>query len=157
MNGKEFSDKENAANSDLYAALSIALGVPNIWSQPPVHVRPEKIIILWFIAKIASAKPGGYEAGVGTSHFVGIDNNYPWDGAVSSVVTSFNPLTMTGVTESGRVYKLIGRPDKMAGGSRNSHYTIERWAIKNGVSVEDATQEFCLIYGVDLTIKRGNS
>jgi hypothetical protein len=139
MSDKPISDDVKAIFDALY-------GEPNIWTQKPVSERPHKSIVLWFIGKVVSSEIGGL---IDTYHFVGIDIDYPFNGAVSSQIVSFNASTMTGVTRSGRVYELVKLPDD-SNGSRNSHYTLNGWCLKNRVMCKDATQEFCDLYKIDL-------
>jgi hypothetical protein len=139
------SDKPPISD-DVKAVFEYLYGEPNIWIQSPVSVRPHKSIVYWFIAKIVSSEIGGL---IDTYHFVGIDIDWPFNGAVSSEIKSFDASTMTGVTRSGRVYELVKLPDSMIG-SRNSHYTLNGWCLKNRVMCKDATQEFCDLYKIDL-------
>jgi hypothetical protein len=119
---------------------------PNIWPQPAVSAEPEKFLESWRIAKVVRDAEGSlYKSGVGTFHFVGRDCR-SYNGAVSSAIVSFNPVTMHGVTKSGRVYQLNGLP----GYSGDADYVLKNWARGNKVEVSDATQEFISLHAINL-------
>jgi hypothetical protein len=61
------------------------------------------------------------ETSAGTRHFLGF-NLVDGDGRVSTPIQSFDPVTRTGVTESGSTYRLVGR----AGHDQDAEYV---WAI----------------------------
>lgn len=140
-------DKESMAIDDF---LKAAMGVPNVWKQAPVEIEPEKFLLNWSIARIVRIDPAAhFQNGLGTYHFVGEDRRYQ-NGAVSSTIIKFDPITMRGMTESGRIYQLDGMPDAIRG-FQDSHYTLSGWEKINRVECEDATQEFVNLYGIDLT------
>ena len=69
--------------------------------------------------------------------FVGyaVDNH---EGRVSTVIQSLDAAARTGLTRSGRLYELIGKP----GRDPNADYTGAMWARLNGViRAKDVTVE----------------
>lgn len=115
---------------------------PNIWGAAPIEVEPEKWIASWQVFKVAHVN--GFKERFGL-HFVG-RNTINSTGAVSSKIEKFDPATMRGVTNSGRVYQLIGLP----GVWDDAQYVLENWCRFNQVKVEDATDEFIQRYGISL-------
>lgn len=71
----------------------------NIWPADSVEIEPEISLSNWRVMEIDA----------GTHHFVG-RNVHEQSGRVSSEIVSFDPLTMTGKTRSGRLYHLQGEP-----------------------------------------------
>lgn len=71
----------------------------SIWLTPPVELEPGIHLVRWRI----------FQRENGKAHFVGY---YPegFEGRVSSAIESFDPITRRGVTQSGRVYQLVGWP-----------------------------------------------
>lgn len=71
----------------------------SIWLVPGVELEPSIHLVRWRI----------FQRDNGKAHFVGY---YPqgFEGRVSSAIQSFVPLTRCGVTQSGRVYQLVGWP-----------------------------------------------
>lgn len=122
--------------------VSVLSGIPNIWSSSSVKTEPEKWLNNWQVYKAirANIQPElfGY-------HFVGHDVRGD-HGAVSSKIDRFDPVTMCGVTLSGRVYQLIGMP----GVDQDAQYTLNGWIRRNEVVMEDATAEFVEHYKIDL-------
>jgi hypothetical protein len=72
-----------------------------------------------------------------TRHFVGY-NLTEREGRTSSSIVEFDPMTKRGVTESGRVYELVGS----AGHNSDGIYTFNRWCEINGITeIVDVTEE----------------
>ncbi len=118
-----------------------ALTIPNVWSQPPVDVEPQKLVSQWSVHR---ATPKNGQASVRFDlHFVGRDLR-DWSGCVSSKIVSFDPKTMRGTTRSGRVYQLVGMPGHCSDGD----YVLGNWAHCNDVDVEDVTEEFMKTNGL---------
>lgn len=115
---------------------------PNIWSQPPVTVEPEKWLASWQIYKAISSKFSMSNFGY---HFVGFDVRGR-HGAVSSKLEQFDPLKMRGITQSGRIYQLLGEP----GIDPDAQYTLEGWIRQNQVVMHETTKEFIQHYQIDL-------
>jgi len=115
---------------------------PNIWSQPPVAIEPEKWLTRWQIYKAISSK---YPMSNFGYHFVGFDESGR-HGAVSSKLEQFDPHKMRGISQSGRVYQLLGEP----GVDPDAQYTLEGWSQRNQVVMQDATKEFIQYYQIDL-------
>ena len=76
---------------------------PNIWGAAPVESEPQKWLEAWQVFKIV--KSHSFEDRFGL-HFIG-RNSIEGNGAVSSKIESFDPITMRGITSSGRVYQLV--------------------------------------------------
>lgn len=115
---------------------------PNIWGAAPVEAEPQKWLDAWQVFKVV--KTNGFEDCFGL-HFVG-RNCVEVTGAVSSKIESFDPVTMRGVTNSGRVYQLIGQP----GSCENAEYVLSNWCRYNRVQVENATEEFIQRHNISL-------
>lgn len=115
---------------------------PNIWSQPPVAIEPEKWLASWQIYKAISSK---YPMSNFGYHIVGFDVRGR-HGAVSSKLEQFDPLKMRGITQSGRIYQLLGEP----GVDPDAQYTLEGWSKQNQVVMQEATEEFIQHFQIDL-------
>ncbi len=122
--------------------VQILLQYPNVWKIPPVDVEPEKWLDSWRIAKVVKVAANPQHYGF---HFVG-RNIRENSGAVSSKIERFDPRTMSGVTSSGRVYRLVGPP----GSNADAEYVFNYWLRANRAEAEDATEEFIKQYGVSL-------
>jgi hypothetical protein len=88
------------------------------WKTAPVSEEPEITLYDWKV----------FELNDGSRHFVGT-NGARGSGRVSSSIQTFDPTTMSGVTRSGRVYKLVGE----SGDSINGLYTWTGWCHVNRV------------------------
>lgn len=126
----------------LAALLSILSGIPNIWSASSVQSEPQKWLGSWQIYKTVKARIQPELFGY---HFVGYDIR-GGHGAVSSKIDKFDPVTMCGVTRSGRVYQLLGMP----GINQDAQYTLSGWIHINELVMENATEEFIQHYKIDL-------
>lgn len=115
---------------------------PNIWGTAPVEAEPQKWLEAWQVFKVV--KTSGFEDRFGL-HFVG-RNSIEVNGAVSSKIESFDPVTMRGITNSGRIYQLIGLP----GYCDDAQYVFGNWCRFNRVEVENATEEFIRHYSISL-------
>lgn len=89
-----------------------------VWETIPVTDQPTLTLERWSI----------YELADGDRHLVGwaIENR---EGRVSSRIEQFDISTMCGVTSTGRVYKLDGRP----GVNMDAEYTWDNWRAINDV------------------------
>lgn len=115
---------------------------PNIWGAAPVKAEPQKWLEAWQVFKIV--KTNGFEDRFGL-HFVG-RNCIEVNGAVSSKIESFDPVTMRGITSSGRIYQLVGQP----GSCDDAQYVFGNWCRFNRVEAEDATEDFIRHYSISL-------
>jgi len=98
-----------------------------IWKTTAITETPEIVLAQWRI----------YESDIKERHFVGY-NLTEGEGRVSSAIQTFDENTMTGITRSGRVYKLQGAP----GWNSDAEYTWNRWKHINSVeSSEDVTNQ----------------
>lgn len=79
---------------------------PNVWWAVPVEAETQKWLEAWRVFKVV--KTNGFEDHFGL-HFVG-RNSIEINGAVSSKIESFDPLTMRSITSSGRIYQQVGQP-----------------------------------------------
>jgi hypothetical protein len=131
--------KEGRKLAELVSALS---GISNIWSASFVQSEPQKWLGSWQIYKTVKARIQPELFGY---HFVGYDIR-GGHGAVSSKIDKFDPVTMCGITRSGRVYQLLGMP----GVNQDAQYTLEAWIHRNELVMEDATKEFVQYYKIDL-------
>lgn len=103
----------------------------NIWSSPPVSEQPEITLARWRVVEIYT-KESQVER-----HFVGY-NVEDREGRVSSAIQEFNPATARGLTRSGRVYQLVGKP----GRDPDGEYVWQNWARMNQLTDEkDVTAE----------------
>lgn len=89
------------------------------WLIAPVEDEPETSLAQWQVMELPN----------GDRHFVGyaVEDR---EGRASSAVVVLDTATMCGVTASGRVYRLQGRPGYHA----DAEYTWRRWARINGAS-----------------------
>ncbi len=116
--------------------------LPNIWSTRSVHDEPQKWLSNWQIYKAVKAS---IQPEVFGYHFIGFDM-HGGHGAVSSKIGAFDPVTMQGITLSGRIYQLVGLP----GIDQDALYTLNEWSNRNEVVMQDATDEFIQHYKVNL-------
>jgi len=96
--------------------LSVSGGV---WTTQPVTEQPKLTLSSWSVNQLLN----------GDRHFVGwcIENR---EGRVSSKIEIFDAVTLRGITQSGRVYPLNGRP----GHNSDADYVWKRWARINSVN-----------------------
>ncbi|NYH26014.1 hypothetical protein GGD40_005585 [Paraburkholderia bryophila] len=83
-----------------------------IWRPCPTSEFPKVLLSRWRI----------FETEDGSQHFVGVDM-FDSSGRVSSPIVTFDPVTMRGTTQTGRIYELAGRK----GSSLNAEYVWMRW------------------------------
>ena len=103
-----------------------------VWKCKPVSERPEIILTDWHVFDVKL--PGRAER---TRHFAG-QNITDGEGRASSAITIFDTATGCGITESGRVYQLLGR----TGFTGDGEYTWNRWKTINAVTdADDVTAE----------------
>lgn len=125
---------------DLKEFTRRALEYPNVWTAAPVSIVPEKWLNRWSIIKVLKVPAYHEEFGF---HFVG-RNVEECNGAVSSKIEQFDPVTMTGVTRSGRLYRLLGLP----GSDPDAEYVLSNWLRRCQAEAVDATDEFIKQYGI---------
>lgn len=94
-----------------------------VWNVAPVNEDPEIALTHWSVIEFPN----------GDRHFVGY-NAAGREGRVSSLIESFDPETMKGVTRSGRVYSLEG-PTGTHGDAR---YVFTRWCSYNAADPAEA-------------------
>lgn len=104
-----------------------------VWSISPVKDRPDVTLTDWAVFEVPLNGPDQ----PWTRHLAG------WScedsqGQVCSPVQQFDPATASCVTQSGRVYRLRGRPGMCA----DARYVWNRWKAIQGVTDErDVTRE----------------
>ena len=134
--------EDKSLEQNLLAVITELERHPNIWSSESVEAEPQKWLESWQVFKIV--KTNGFEDRFGL-HFSG-RNCREYDGAVSSKIERFDPVTMRGVTNSGRVYQLVGLP----GYCDDAQYVLEKWCKINQVEAQNATEEFIEQYDISL-------
>ena len=100
-----------------------------IWAVASITEEPEVLLSDWQVVEI----PGG------TRHFVGYNQSLR-EGRVSSMIVEFDPATRTGITSSGRVYRLLGEP----GENQDALWTWTGWCRVNGVTSATVVTEEAL-------------
>ena len=93
----------------------------SFWTPAPIEDHPEVYMSRWKIIEATD------DSGVKSRHFVGLDE---FGGRVSSAIQKFDLDKKTGVTNSGRVYKLIGCP----GTSVDAEYVWSVWKKHNKIT-----------------------
>lgn len=105
------------------------LGVSGgVWRTARVAEQPELTLTSWSIRQLAG----------GDRHFVGWCEETR-EGRTSTKVVQFDPAALRGITDSGRVYQLSGKP----GSHPDADYVWTRWLRVNGQSPDawmDATE-----------------
>jgi hypothetical protein len=89
-----------------------------MWNVQGVEGEPEIVLVRWRILETES----------GERHLVGARED-EFTGRVSTAITTFDPLRMMAMTQSGRTYQLRGAP----GYNADAQYVWERWCAVNGV------------------------
>lgn len=133
-NDKLFDEKLRELIPDL-------LNFPTVWSAASVEAEPEKWLESWQVFKVTDCVANHELYGF---HFFG-RNMREFAGAVSSKIVSFDPISMRGITNSGRVYQLVGPP----GYCDDAQYVLDNWKHFNQVITEIGTQEFLKEYEID--------
>ncbi|MFL9885142.1 hypothetical protein PQR66_19020 [Paraburkholderia agricolaris] len=104
-----------------------------IWKPRPASEVPKIPLSRWRI----------FETEDGTRHFVGVDM-FDSSARVSSPIETFDPATLQGKTQTGRIYELVGRK----GWSLNVEYVWMRWCeLYEVTSYTDITER--LLEGAD--------
>jgi hypothetical protein len=102
--------------------------VTSIWQVSDVKDEPESRLTSWR-AYLVKGEPD-------TVHFVGYAG---YEGRVCSPVKEYDKVTHRGVTRSGRVYELLGRP----GYNSDAEYVWHRWLDMMGNPVyTDISEQF---------------
>jgi len=96
-----------------------------LWAAPAVDRQPDVRLVRWQI----------FELPDGSRHFCGYHAEPSiHEARVSSPIVKFSPETMTGLTRSGRSYRLEG-----ASGSEDEADHVKRaWLLYNGFDPSDA-------------------
>lgn len=101
----------------------------SIWKTKSVTEEPSIQLYKW---RVFSVTDGIDE----TIHFVGWTGN---EGRVSSNIVSYDKETNTGISRTGRVYKLVNNN----GYDSDAIYTFDRWLSINGnLTYKDITEKY---------------
>lgn len=93
---------------------------------PPLDRQPVVTLVRWLVFALPT----------GTRHFCGIHKgDDPTRGRVSTDIVGFDPATSTGMTASGRLYRLEGPP----GDDAVVDLVLRRWLASAGLSPEAAS------------------
>ncbi len=99
----------------------------------PVDRSPDVILAKWSVFEFNKNE-------LTSRHFVGF-NLLSLDGRVSSPIEVFDKETMTGITKSGRSYRLRGQ----SGVHEDALYVFFKWKVINGANdnmIIDVTGEY---------------
>ena len=101
-----------------------------VWNITSVDETPELQLARWSIREVQPR---------GTRHLVGY-NLTEDEGRVSSTITAYDPDRRRAMTESGRVYELVGRP----GHDGDAEYVWRAWLrlLGEAVTWHDVTNEY---------------
>ena len=94
-----------------------SLDIPDIWPTASISMTPEITLSEWRVFEVKLPDFAGR-----TRHFVGYSMG-DRAGQVSSPIRQFDPDSMQAITQSGRIYKLIGKP----GCDADAEHTWRRW------------------------------
>ena len=104
----------------------------SIWRPNSVADEPETNLTQWRVYRVAADLS---ESG-DTTHFVGYAE---YEGRVCSAVQTYDPVTKRGVTQSGRVYELVGP----SGYNKDAMYVWGRWLARLAdPNILDITDEY---------------
>lgn len=99
-----------------------------IWSTESVEIQPTLYLSQWSV----------FQTEKGERHLCGRDDS-DYSGRVSQAIGSFDSISMTVQSSSGRMYVLSGPP----GWSKDAEYVKSRWLrINNVVEYTDVTEEY---------------
>ncbi len=102
-----------------------------IWKTTTINETPQIELARWCVYEVDSEHWPGR-----TRHFCGY-NLTEREGRVSSAIVFFDKESMTGRTNSGRVYKLVGNSSYDGDASYVWSYFVERNDISEIVDVSD--------------------
>ncbi len=100
-----------------------------IWKASSVSATPEIVLNNWKVYELTGTRP--------TRHFVGY-NETEREGRVSTAIVSFDQSTLTGKTQSGRTYCLVGPSCQDPDGE----YVWRNWTDWNEVEYKDVSDEY---------------
>lgn len=105
----------------------------SVWSIDSIEDRPDVTLRDWAVFEVPLNGPGQ----PWTRHLAGWSCE-DQQGQVCSAVQQFDPRTASCLTESGRVYRLLGRP----GLNADAEYVWNRWKRIAGLTDErEVTKE----------------
>lgn len=100
-----------------------------IWKATNVDKTPVIELTNWMVVEVTPSN---------NRHLIGY-NITEGEGRTSSSLVSFDKETMTGITRSGRRYKLVDKP----GINGDAVYTFNNWCQVNQIqSYEDVSDEY---------------
>lgn len=99
----------------------------SIWKTPPVSEQPCIYLTRWSVMETQD----------GARHLVGY-NSENCEGRVSTPIKSFDSDTARAITQSGRIYELVGPP----GYDPDADWVWARYASALQVKWRDVTDEF---------------
>ena len=100
--------------------------IQEVWPIASIAERPSVTLTDWQVFEVKLPNHSSK-----TRHFVGycLEDEF---GQVSSAIQQFDPITLRGATESGRIYQLQGKP----GWHADADHTWKRWKRISSVTVE---------------------
>lgn len=107
--------------------MDIADVMPNVWRVSDVSQQPSVTLTQWRV----------FELPDGSRHFSGwaVESR---EGRASSAIRAFDPISMRGVTASGRVYQLKGK----SGWTADAECVWNTWArINHAATWNDVSKE----------------
>lgn len=109
-----------------------------VWRPVDIEGEPQTTLSEWRVFEVKMP----FEE-TRTRHFVG----WAWpsqEGRVSSKIVQFDVITRRGITQSGRIYELVG----CSGNNPDGDYTWRRWMnLNEATDVVDVTSEISLLPG----------
>ncbi|WP_136525493.1 SANTA domain-containing protein [Geomonas ferrireducens] len=99
----------------------------SIWKTPPVSEQPCVYLTRWSVMETQD----------GARHLVGY-NSDNFEGRVSTPIKSFDSVTARVITQSGRIYELVGPP----GYDPDADWVWARYASAMKIKWRDVTDEF---------------
>ena len=105
----------------------------SIWKPFSVQQEPETRLTQWRVMEV-SAEFNDFKP---TTHLVGYAT---YEGRVCSAVQTYDPKSKRAVTQSGRVYELVGS----SGYNKDALYVWDRWFANVGLSAtaKDVTENY---------------
>lgn len=108
----------------------------SIWRPASVTQEPETRLTQWRVMKVFA----DFNCNKETIHFIGSPEKWHGEGRVCSAVQEYDAKTKRGVTQSGRVYELVGD----SGYNGDAMYVWSQWFANLGPTAdfEDVTSEY---------------
>ena len=105
----------------------------SIWKPYSVQQEPQTRLTQWRVMQVSA----DFNSNKETIHLVGYAG---YEGRVCSSVEKYDPKSKRAVTQSGRVYELVGS----SGYNRDALYVLDCWIANAGSSavVKDITADY---------------